>query len=156
MCNTVGPAAFIPMTCHRWLMVLITHDEDKLASHKKLTFGVAKVVLVSTLLFKDYVVNFTHFSQTCYQVYIHHIDNFSGSHSMSNTMNNKFGNFFTYYPWRRQTGQSQKVDFWGGQSCVGFNSIVQRLCGQFHSFFPDMLPGIYTSYWQFFRKPLNV
>ena len=69
------------------------HDEDKLASHKKLTFGVAKIVLVSTLLFKDYVVNFTHFSQTCYQVYTHHIDNFSGSHSMSKTMNNKLGKF---------------------------------------------------------------
>ena len=42
------------------------HDEVKLTGHKKLTFGVAKGVLVSTLLFKDYMVNFTHFSQTCY------------------------------------------------------------------------------------------
>ena len=54
------------------------------------------------------------------------------------------------------TDRSQKVDFWGGQSCVGFNSIVQRLYGQFHSILPDMFPGIYTSYWQLFRKPLNV
>ena len=69
------------------------HDEVKLTSHKKLTFWVAKVVLVSTLLFKDYMINFTHFCQTCYQVYTDHIDNFSGSHSMSNTMKNKFGNF---------------------------------------------------------------
>ena len=69
------------------------HDEVKLTGHKKLTFGVAKVVLVSTLLFKDYMVNFTHFCQTCYQVYTHHIDNFSGSHSMSNTMKNKFEKF---------------------------------------------------------------
>ena len=69
------------------------HDEVKLTSHRKLTFGVAKVVLVSTLLFKDYMVIFTHFCQTCYQVYTHHIDNFSGGHSMSNTMKNKFGNF---------------------------------------------------------------
>ena len=37
------------------------HDEVKLIGHKKLTFGVTKVVLVSTLLFKDYRVNFTHF-----------------------------------------------------------------------------------------------
>ena len=42
------------------------HDEVKLTGHKKLTFGVAKFVLVSTLLFKDYIVNFTHFCQTCY------------------------------------------------------------------------------------------
>ena len=69
------------------------HDEVKLTDHKKLTFGVAKIVLVSTLLFKDYMVNFTHFCQTCYQVCTHHIDNFSGSHSMSKTMNNKFGKF---------------------------------------------------------------
>ena len=69
------------------------HDEVKLTSHKKLTFGVAKVVLISTLLFKDYIVSFTHFCQTCYQVYTHHIDNFSGSDSMSNTMKNKFGKF---------------------------------------------------------------
>ena len=66
------------------------HDEFNLTGHKKLTFGVAKVVLVSTLLFKD---DFTHFCQTCYQVYTHHIDNFSGSHSMSNIMKNKFGKF---------------------------------------------------------------
>ena len=65
----------------------------QLTAHKKLTFGVTKVVLVSTLLFKDYMVNFTHFCQTCYQVYTHHTDNFSGSHSMSNTMKNKFENF---------------------------------------------------------------
>ena len=69
------------------------HDEVKLTGHKKLTFGVAKVVLVSTLLFKDYMINLTHFCQTCYQVYTHHINNFSGSHSMSNTMKDKFGNF---------------------------------------------------------------
>ena len=50
-------------------------------------------MLVSTLLFKDYKVNFTHFCQTCYQVYTNHIDSFSGSHSMSNTMKNKFGKF---------------------------------------------------------------
>ena len=31
--------------------------------HKKLTFGVAKVVLVSTLFFKDYTVNFTLFAR---------------------------------------------------------------------------------------------
>ena len=68
-------------------------DEVKLNSHKKLTFGVAKVVLVSTLLFKDSMVNFTHFYQTYYQVYTHHIDNFSGSHSMPNTMKNKFEKF---------------------------------------------------------------
>ena len=67
------------------------HDKVKLTGHKKLTFGVAKVVLVSTLLFKDYMVNFTNFCQTCYHVYTHHIDNFSGSHSKSNTMKNKFG-----------------------------------------------------------------
>ena len=60
-----------------------------------------------------------------------------------------------FSPWRSQADRSQKVDFWGGQSCVGFNSIVQRLYVQFHSCLPDMLPGIYTSYWQFFRKPLN-
>ena len=69
------------------------HDNVKLTGHKKLTFGVAKVMLVSTLLFKDYVIIFTHFCQTCYQVYVHHIHNFSGSHSMSNTMENKFGKF---------------------------------------------------------------
>ena len=60
-----------------------------------------------------------------------------------------------FFPWWSQTDRSQKVDFWGGQSCVGL-CIVQRLYGQFHSFLPDMLPGIYTSYWQFIRKPLNV
>ena len=64
----------------------LPHYEVKLTGHKKLTFEVAKFVLVSTLLFKDYMVNFTHFCQTCYQVYTHHTDNFSGSHSMSNTM----------------------------------------------------------------------
>ena len=69
------------------------HDEVKLTGHKKLTFGVAKVVLVSTLLFKDDVVIFTHFCQTGYHVYTHNIDNFSGSDSMSNTMKNKFGEF---------------------------------------------------------------
>ena len=69
------------------------HDNIKLTGHKKLTFGVAKVILVSTLLFKDYMVIFIHFCQTCYQVYTHHIHNFSGSHSMSNTMKNKFGKF---------------------------------------------------------------
>ena len=67
------------------------HDEVKLTGHKKLTFGVAKVLLVSTLLFKDYMVIFTHLCQTCYQIYTHHIDIFSGSHSMSNIMKNKFG-----------------------------------------------------------------
>ena len=56
------------------------------------------------------------------------------------------------FPWRSQTDQSQKFDLRGGQSCVGFNSIVQRLYGQFHSFLPDMLPGMYTSYWQFFKE----
>ena len=91
MCDTVAPAPFIPMTYHHWLMVLF--PIVKLTGHKKLTFGVAKVVLISTLLFKDYMVNFTHFCQTCYQVYTNHIDNFSGSHSMSNTMKNKFGKF---------------------------------------------------------------
>ena len=69
------------------------HDEVKLTGHKKLTLGAAKVVLVSTLLFKDYVVNFTHFCQTCYQVYTHYIDNFSGSYSMSKTMKKKFEKF---------------------------------------------------------------
>ena len=69
------------------------NDEVKLTGHKKLTFGVAKVVLVSILLFKDYIVIFTHFCQSCYQVYVHHIENFSGNHSMSNTMKNKFGKF---------------------------------------------------------------
>ena len=69
------------------------HEEVKLTGHKKLTFGVGKVVLVSTLLFKDYMFNFTHVCQICYQVYTHHIDNFSGSHSISNTMKNKFGKF---------------------------------------------------------------
>ena len=69
------------------------HDEVKLTGHRKLTFGVAKVVLVSTLLFKDYIVNFTHCCQTCYQVYTHHIDNLSGSDSMSYTMKKKFGKF---------------------------------------------------------------
>ena len=69
------------------------HDEVKLTGHKKLAFGVAKVALVSTLLFKDYKVNLTNFCHTCYQVYTHHIDNFSGSHSMPNTMKNKFGKF---------------------------------------------------------------
>ena len=58
--------------------------------------------------------------------------------------------------WRSQTDRSQKVDFCGGQSCVGFNSIVHRLYGQCHSFLPDMLPGIYTPYWQFLRKTRNV
>ena len=61
-----------------------------------------------------------------------------------------------FSPWRSQTDRSQKVDFWTGQSCVGFNWIVLRLYGQFYSFLPDMLPGIYTSYRQFFRKQLNV
>ena len=69
------------------------HDEVKLTGHKKLTFLVTKVVLVSTLLFKDYMVIFTHFCQTCYRVYTLHIDNFLGSHSMSTTMKNKFGIF---------------------------------------------------------------
>ena len=69
------------------------HDEVKLTGHKKLTFGVAKVVLVSTLLFKDYMVNFTHFCRTCYQVYTYYVVKFSGSHSMSNTIKNKFGRF---------------------------------------------------------------
>ena len=93
ICDTVAPAAFIPMTCHRWVDGIFPHDEVKLTGHKKLTFGVAKVVLVSTLLFKDYMVIFTHICQTWYQVYVHHIDNFSGSHSMSDTLKNKFGNF---------------------------------------------------------------
>ena len=61
-----------------------------------------------------------------------------------------------FSPWWSQTDRSQKVDFWSGQSCVDFNGIVLRLYGQFHSFLPDMLPGIYTSYWQLFRKQLNV
>ena len=39
------------------------HDEVKLTGHNKLTFGVAKVVMVSTLLFKDYMVIFTHFAR---------------------------------------------------------------------------------------------
>ena len=68
-------------------------DEVKLTGHKKLTFGMAKVVLVSTLLFKDNMFIITHFYQTCYQVYTHHIDNFSGSHSMSKTMKKEFGKF---------------------------------------------------------------
>ena len=72
---------------------IFPHDEVKLNGHKKLTFGVAKDVWVSTPLFKEYMVNFTHFCQTCYQVCTYHIDNFSGSHSMSNTMKSKFGKF---------------------------------------------------------------
>ena len=81
--------------CVMWGVICIFMKSTgcKLTSHKKLTFGVAKTVLVSTLLFKDYKVIFTHFCQTCYQVYTHRIDNFSGSHSMSNTMKNKFGKF---------------------------------------------------------------
>ena len=51
-----------------------------------------------------------------------------------------------FSPWWSKTDRSQKVDFWGGQSCVGFNSIVQRPYGQSHSFLPGMLPGIFTSY----------
>ena len=70
MCDTVAHVAFIQMTCYRWLMVPFPHDEVKLPGHKKLTFGVAKVVLVSTVLFKDYMVNFTHVCQTCYPVYM--------------------------------------------------------------------------------------
>ena len=69
------------------------HDEIKLTGHKKLIFWVVKVVLVSTLLLKDYMVIFTIFCKTYYQVYTHHIDNFSGSHSLSNTMKNKFGKY---------------------------------------------------------------
>ena len=72
---------------------LVDGTLPQLTGHKKLTFRVAKVVLVSSLLFKDYRVNFTHFCQTCSQVYTRHTDNFSGSHSMSNTMKNKFGKF---------------------------------------------------------------
>ena len=70
------------------------HDKVKLPSHKKLTFGVAKVVLVSTVLFKDYKAIFTHFCQTCCSVNTHHIDIFSGRHSMSNTMKNMFETLF--------------------------------------------------------------
>ena len=69
--DTVAPAACIRMNCHRWPMVLSPHDEVKLTGHKKLTFGVAKVVLVSKLFFKDYMVIYTHYCQTCYQLYIH-------------------------------------------------------------------------------------
>ena len=47
-------------------------------------------------------------------------------------------------PWRSQTDRSQKVDFWSGQSCVGFKSILQRLYGHLHSLLPDVLPAIYT------------
>ena len=139
MCDTVVPAAFIPMTCHRWLMVLFAMTKSNWPVTKSWLFGVGgggvgvgvgwggvggvgwggvgwvggwgwgggggvggggggvgvggKVVLVSTLLFKDSMINFTHFCQTYYQVYTHHIDNFSGSDSMSNTMKNKFGKF---------------------------------------------------------------
>ena len=92
MCDTVAPAAFIPMTCHRWLMVLFPMTKSNWPV-KKVVFGVTKVVLVSTLLFKDYMVIFTHFCQTCYQVCTHHTDNFLGSHSMSNTIKNKSENF---------------------------------------------------------------
>ena len=88
-----SPRCFHPIDLPSLADGTFPHDEAKLTGHKKLTFGVAKVVLVSTLLFKDYMVNFTHFCQTCYQVYTYHIDNFLGSHSMSNTMKNKFGNF---------------------------------------------------------------
>ena len=81
--------------CVMWdvICIFMKSTSCKLTGHKKFTFGVAKVVLVSTLLFKDYMVIFTHFCQTCYQVYTHRIDNFSGSHSMSNTMKNKFRKF---------------------------------------------------------------
>ena len=70
------------------------HDEVKLTGHKKLTFGVAKVVLVSTLLFKDSMVNFTHLCQTYYQVYTHHIDNFSGSYLSFPTPSEKISDHF--------------------------------------------------------------
>ena len=53
----------------------------------------AKVELVSTLLFNECMVNFTHFCQTCYQVYTHHIDDFAESDLMSNTMKNEFEKF---------------------------------------------------------------
>ena len=82
MCDTLAPAASIPMTWHRWLMVL--------------------------------------------------------------------------FPMTKSNWPVTKSWLLGGQSCVGFNCIVLRLYGQFHSFLPDLLPGIYTSYWQFFRKQLNV
>ena len=88
-----SPRCFHPNDLPSMADGTFTHDEVNLTGHKKLTFMVSKVVLVSTLLFKDYLVNFTHFCQICNQVYTHHIDNFSGSHSMSNTMRNKFGKF---------------------------------------------------------------
>ena len=90
MYDTLAPTAFIPMTCHRWLMVLLPMTKSNWPV-TNLTFGVAKVVLVSTLLFKDYMVNSTHFFQTCYQVLYTSYAQFSGSDSMSNTMKNKSG-----------------------------------------------------------------
>ena len=79
MCDTVAPAAFIPMTCHRWLMVLFPMmTKSNWPVTKGWLLGWTKLCWFQLLLLKDYMVNFIHFCQTCYQVYTHHIDNFQG------------------------------------------------------------------------------
>ena len=93
MCDTVALAAFIPMTCHRWLMVLFPVTKSNWTVTKSWLLGWPKLYWFQLYCSKTLWTILTHFYQTYYQVYTHHIDNFSGSHSMPNTMRNKFENF---------------------------------------------------------------
>ena len=63
MCDTVAPAAFIPMTCHCWLMVLFPMMKPTWWVTKSWLLGWPKLCWFQTLLFKDYMVNFTHFAR---------------------------------------------------------------------------------------------
>ena len=91
--DTVTPAAFIPMTCHCWLMVLFPMTKSNCRSQKVYFWGGQSCAGFNCIAQRLYG-QFRSFCQTCYQVYTHHIDNFSGCHSMSNTMKNKFGKIF--------------------------------------------------------------
>ena len=99
------------------------HDEVKLTGHKKLIFGVAKVVLVSTLLFKDHVVNFTHFARHVTR-YIHIILTFFQEKTQCQTLwkisLEKFARtFFQGCMWQQHHCQHSrliKVGTWWGSA----------------------------------------
>ena len=93
MCDTVAPAAFIPMTCHRWLKVLFPMTKSNWPVTKSWLLGWPKLCWFQLYCSKT-IRSFSPTFARHVTRYIHIIlKKFSGSHSMSNTMKNKFGKF---------------------------------------------------------------
>ena len=77
MCDTVAPAAFIPMTCHRWLMVLFPMTKSNWTVTKSWLLGwpklcwfqlyCSKTIWSISLIFARHITSYIHIILTIFQ-----------------------------------------------------------------------------------------